>query len=109
MKLNLDNIIIDLQSTKAHPALYFQPVSAEVLQNYLNGLYRGLALGTEEIPLIDQSKEFRLISRQRGLCDDAGSPFRDLPEQGFNEEQIIQIMLDVEIERWKIIKGSLTS
>lgn len=89
---------------KRYPQMLINPVTPEILAIYFHGLQRGVLLSQSKMPFPDFVAAFQFAVRNRKLEPTSLNPYRQLREKGMSEEDIIQEMIELEMEIFRILK-----
>jgi hypothetical protein len=101
--LNIDRLVNDLESLRAHPHLHIQPVTPEVMFSHLRSVARGVMLATDSLTRSDFVNARRQANRNCGWEDRATGPHVEMREKGMSDEEILEEQVKVEIKMWRIL------
>lgn len=101
--IEINQIIIDLEAIKRNPKMFIEPVTPEILFCYLTGFKRGIFLSQRELTFHDFVEAHRFAVQVRGLSFSAAPSYFGLREKGITEDEIIQEMIEIEIEKYRIL------
>jgi hypothetical protein len=102
--IKIDRIISDLQDIKKHPNMYIRPVTPEVLECYLIGLERGVMLSVESSTFNDFVSAGRAARKIRGWQEQPIHLIHQMRAKEMTEDAIIQELLEIEIQIYKILE-----
>lgn len=103
----IDLIIENLEHTKLFPAMYFGSKDDVIsAQSYLNGVQQAV-FSLLELDKYSYSTVRGEVVTKRGHLYSAQGVSKELKAEGFTDEQIVQKLLDIEIELWKIYRDSV--
>lgn len=100
-------IIEDLKTIKSRPYAFINPVTPEMLKCFISGLVRGYLL-TNFITYEDYRHASKQSIFSRGWKIKSTSPYHEMQEKNMPENEIIEELLDIEIETWKILESEST-
>jgi hypothetical protein len=102
----IGRIIDILARARLHPEMYFDPITPEVVIDFLSGLRIGLSVfGLEWC--IDSR---RTVLESRGLeFNSCNWENKELRERGLGPDQIVTEILSIEIEMWERYRSSICS
>ncbi len=101
---HFERIISELETMKHRLNMFIQPQTPEILQCYLNGLGRGVMLSFTSLIFDDYVNARRASNKQRGWKLRSKSPLYEMREKGISEDEIVQELLEIEIQMWKILE-----
>lgn len=100
----MQKIIDELENIKLRTWGYIQPVSPEMLVCYLSGLQNGIVLSSELLTFHDCVEAFKKSTVFRGWDSRASHPFHEMREKGVPEDEIISEILELELQKWKLLE-----
>lgn len=101
--INLERIINELEDIRAQPMLHVQPVSPEALFSHLLSVARGVWLCCNYLNRNDFVSARRHANQLRGWEDRSTSPYAEMREKKIAEPEILDEMISIEVEMWKIL------
>ena len=102
--IELEKIIEDLEQMKLYPQMFINPVTPEILAHYFAGMQRGVLLSQSVMTFSDFVHAYQFAIRNRKLEPTSLNPYRQLREKGMSEEDIIQEMIELEMEMYRMLK-----
>lgn len=98
----IEEIIEQLESIKKRPAMFLgKPDDVDAITHFLNGYHAAIfMIKGERIPILDDYKKIR---EQRGWEWNATSVAREMKEKSIPDKEIVQELITIEIEAWKIV------
>lgn len=107
--INVSGIVSYLEEVKKYPGLHIQPVTPETLMIYFYGLNKGITFAADRFDFNASSNETRSLIISRGWKGGSKPLYSEMREKGMNDEEIIQELLSIEIEMWRIIEKRIES
>jgi len=104
--IDVKPIIEDLEWIRRSPGQHIQPVTPEELFRHLRSLARGYMLATHRLSfdgLIDAQTR---ANRNRGWRARSIGAYVEMREKGLSENEIIDELLNIDVEMWRIIAQS---
>lgn len=102
--LEIEKIIDDLKKMKQRPMMLVTPLTPENASVFLAGMHRGVLLSQNVMTFGDFVHAYQFAIRIRGLEPTSLHPYRQLREKGMSEEEVVQEMLEIEIEMWRVLE-----
>lgn len=85
--------------------LFIEPVTAEILECFLQGFVRGVLVGSLSIDDVMYRRTQESVARSRGWEHTAAHLYRQMRARGLPEEQIIRERLAIEVETWRRLES----
>ena len=102
--IELEKIIEDLEQMKLYPQMFIHPTTPENLATYFHGFERGVLFSQNLMTFSDFIHAYQFAIRNRKLKPTSLNPYRQLREKGMSEEDIIQEMIELEMEMFRMLK-----
>lgn len=102
--IEFEKIIDDLKEVKQRPMMLVTPLTPENASIFLAGMQRGVLLSQNLMTFSDFVHAYQFAIRNRKLEPTSLNPYRQLREKGMSEEDIIQEMIELEMEMYRMLK-----
>jgi hypothetical protein len=99
----LYTIVAELEAIRKYPQMHMGRVEPEIARTFISAFSNGIITARPELNYAPLINPRRLARTEAGWEDNAGCVSREMRQKGLDDHSIVDLMIELEIEAWRIL------